>query len=269
MAGPNNPLDLSSILGGYAGPAAGNAHDPPVYTGQQVGAYNQGNTGEHSGPGGYVRSGGDIPTSAAMTLFAGMPAVEQQALANKLYRAGILDSPDDIQGAYSQWQKAVQFAADAYSAGQTKVTPWDVIQQQIGLGLAAKPKHGPLTTTDTSYNMLAPGDAAAMVKAVYQNELGRDPNAGELSRYTSMIMNKVKGSPDVVVTHNTYDKQGAIIAQTREKTSSAPSQQALAGQLQDRTHADPEYGAYQAATSYMGAIQQLFSGSPDLTGPNG
>lgn len=260
--GEHDGINVQDLLAQY--PGAGLATDPNaryVYTGQQS------PQGEHSGPAPYL--GGSVSYDTAKTMFAGFNPGEQQAMANKLFRAGILDSPNDVQGAYSVWQQAVSFAADAYTAGRKTITPWDIIQQQIGASSKAVKRHGPDQTVDTSYDMLAPGDAANMVRTMYQNELGRDPSKGELARYTSMLINKVKSTPTATVTQNTYDSDGNIVAQTHQKTQPGVSSAELGGMVLGGVHADPEYGAYQAATSYMGAIQSLFGGSPDLTGSNG
>jgi hypothetical protein len=107
-----------------------------------------------------------------------------------------------------------------------------------------------------------------MIHAMYQNELGRDPTDGELSRYRSMLINKSKANPQTQTstTTTTPNKDGSNTSQVSNSTSSGGwSQAGLTDDLQGKVHADPEFGAYQAATSYMQAIESLFSG-PNLAG---
>lgn len=206
--------------------------------------------------------------ASALTYFQGFGGAEQQAMANKFYRAGIIDNPDDLAATYQQWQNAVNYASDAYTYGGKQLTPWDVIQQQIGAAKAGIKKglnHGPANTTSTVTQVLTNGDANTMIKAMYQNELGRDPTAGELSRYRSMLINKSKDSPSVTQTHNTYNSRGQQTDSSQTQSGGFDQNQAN-DLLQQSVQADPEYGAYQAATTYMGAIEQAMSGSPNLGG---
>lgn len=241
---------------------------PQVYMGHSL--FEQGQTSSPSSDQQRIMKDDILGIDSATTYFSTFAESEQKAMANKLYRAGLLDDPNDVFGAYAAWQDAVKFAADQYTFGGKRITPWDVIQTRIGIGRSTQARRlVPRTQTNTSsaVDVLTNGDANAMIQAMYQNELGRDPSSGELSRYRSMLINKTKANPRVTTTTTTGMPGGD--SHTTSSTSGGYSSTALQGDLQHDVHADPEYGAYQAATSYMGAIQQLFSSSPDLTGPNG
>lgn len=211
-----------------------------------------------------------MTTDQATQSFYQWAPVEQQAFTNKLYRAGIISSPSDFQSAVSYWTQAVAFAGNQFTYGHKKITPWDVVQQSLGLANAAKAKANlPSTTTNTStaVQVLTNGDANSMINAMYQNELGRNPTDGELSRYRSMLINTSKADPQVTTTRTTStpDLSGR---NTTESTSSTQkggwSSAGLNQQLQGNVQADPEYGAYQAATTYMGALENAMSGAPNL-----
>lgn len=195
---------------------------------------------------------------------------EQAMFTAKLYRAGIISDPSDFQSAVAYWKQAVDYAGNQYTNGQKKVTPWDVVQQSLGLAKAAGAGNGPKTTTQTNTStateVLTNGDANAMISSMYQNELGRDPTDGELSRYRSMLINKSKANPQVTKTTTTdhTDGKGNTSSSNSSTSSGGWSSTGLQNDLQGDVHADPEYGAYQAATQYMQAIEGLFS-SPNLT----
>lgn len=213
-----------------------------------------------------------LTQDAAYASYYSWAPSEQQSFANKLYRSGIISSPNDFQSAVAYWKQAVDYAGTQYTIGGKKLTPWDVVQQSLGLAKAAgaaQPRQ-PTTVTSTATQVLTNGDANAMINAMYQNELGRDPTDGERSRYRSMLINKSKDSPTVTTTKRQFltnpdGTQGAQTGGGSSVTTGGFSSAEGNDMLQQDVHADPEYGAYQAATSYMQAIESLFSG-PNLTG---
>lgn len=199
----------------------------------------------------------------------GFAPTEQQSWATKLYRAGLISDPGDYDQAFTAWRSAVAYAGNQYTYGQKAVTPWDVMQARIGL--AMKTSGGTKTSTSTSTQKIQvdPADAEAMVKTVYQNALGRDPAPGELSRYKSMLINKVLANPQTTTT--TTKTSGTPNNQKSTSNSSTSGGIDSAGQQQyllDKAQADPEYGAYQAATKYFSLIQNAFA-APSVPGAGG
>jgi hypothetical protein len=244
---------LKQLSGGYvAGAAAG----PKVYMGS---TYNYADDVPAMDRKGHA-SDSTLTTDGGKQYFFSLSATEQQSWADKLYRAGIINDPSNYDAAFAQWSSAVDYAANQYTYGGKKITPWDVLQARMGLAKTAGPKT--TTSNSTSVTYLAPGDAEAMVKAVYQNALGRDPSSGELSRYRSMLISRVKANPQHTKTTQTVDVNGNSTSSS--VTSGGATSQSLQQGLMDKAQADPEYGAYQAATTYMGALQQLMSGGPNL-----
>lgn len=201
---------------------------------------------------------------------------EQQAWTSKLFRAGLISDPSDVASALAFWKQAVDLAGGQYTVGHKKVTPWDMAQQMLGLAEAQNGKKNKPTTetrVNTSTEVLNSGDADNMITTMYQNELGRNPTDGELSRYRSMLINKSRNDPTTSVESTTttplLDKSGAASGNTTVDTSTNQqdgwSQAGLNNSLQQQVQADPEWGAYQAATTYMNALEQTMSGAPDLT----
>lgn len=121
-----------------------------------------------------------------------MSDAERTAIATRLYRAGVISAPT-YAAAQSKWFDAVEQAAGFYGAGK-KVTPWQMLDVFEG-GASAGGRGGggatagPRTTTSTSKSVDLPtaAQAAEAVKAIFQDKLGRDPDDGELSRYSGII----------------------------------------------------------------------------------
>ncbi len=182
-----------------------------------------------------------------------MSDAERTAIATRLYRAGVISAPT-YAAAQSKWFDAVEQAAGFYGAGK-KVTPWQMLDVfeggasaggRGGGGAAA----GPRTTTSTSKSVDLPTAAQATeaVKAIFQDKLGRDPDDGELSRYSGIITAGAKASPTITKTTQTVDANGNS---TSSSTSSGGFTQTDAQHLlTEQAEKDPEYGAYQAATFY-------------------
>lgn len=211
-----------------------------------------------------------VNQSTAYMQFYALNPLEQKAIGSKLYRAGIISDPSDMDSIFSQWSSAVDYAGRVYTAtnGKTKITPWDALQTRIGLAQAAYNKAHPTntdrTTTSTATDVLTNGDANNMITAMYQNQLGRNPDKGELSRYRSMLINKSESNPTVTNTTTHYDKTGNATTQNSVQTGGYSSD-AANSDLTSKIQADPDWGAYQAATTYMQAIEGLFS-APNLAG---
>lgn len=253
---------LSNILKGYSGGAGSSAGQPTVFMGK---TYNYGSDTPAMDRKGHTMDKTLTPDGAKQYFFS-LTEAEQQSWANKLYRAGMISDPGNQDAAFAQWSSAVDYAANQYTYGGKPLTPWDVLQSRMGI---SGKQNGPKTTVDrqTSVTYLAPGDAEAMVKSVFQNALGRDPDKGELSRYRSMLVSKQKQQPQTSKSTQTVDANG-------NRTGSNYGTAAISGAgLQqaalDKAQADPEYGAYQAATTYMGALQQLMQGGPNLVAGGG
>jgi cell wall-associated NlpC family hydrolase len=210
-------------------------------------------------------NGYDVPQPSTMTQDAAesewfnMAPAEQQAWANKFYRAGIISDPSDYDAMFSLWKSAVAFAGGQYTTGGKQITPYDVLNQRLGIAASASGGSKTSTSTHTDIQHLDPEAAKGMVTAVFQNLLGRDPTQGEVSRYGGLIINKVAKNP--TVTKTTTTTGGDLNNPTSNSTSTTSggvSNDSLNQILNDKTKADPEYGAYQAATTYFNAMQDAF-----------
>lgn len=221
--------------------------------------------GEHGGPGG----GRATPTLKSVAegyqKFNTFTPEYVSALGLSLYRAGLISNPQSYDQVQTFWNKAVEDAALKYSAGQL-VTPEEMIALKLhvsslatsggrgGLGGAG----GKRTDTSTSISIPSPQDAEALVKNIYQQAVGRDPNKQELARYTSLVVGIAKSSPSTSTSTTSTDASGnskSSTSTTNRGVTSAGMQQAVMDKLQ----ASPEYGAYQAATTYYNAMLQAIA----------
>jgi hypothetical protein len=79
-----------------------------------------------------------------------------------------------------------------------------------------------------------------------------------------MLVNKSKSNPTLTRTTTHTNADGDVTNQS-SVSSGGYDATAQQGDLTQAVHADPDWGAYQAATSYMQAIESLFNG-PNLAG---
>jgi hypothetical protein len=101
-------------------------------------------------------------------------------------------------------------------------------------------------------------------KQIFQALMGRDPDKNELDRYGSMMTSYAQKHPTVTKQTQTTDIHGNT---TSSSTSSGGySAAGVTDMLSNQAKADPEYGSYQAATTYFNALIGAMGG---MSGGNG
>jgi hypothetical protein len=186
---------------------------------------------------------------------------ERSAFGQRLYKLGLVKDPNDYGAVFNTWQSAVQEASNFYMAAGKKVTPWQVLDVVAG---ANGPRSTTQTNTSKSFNIPTVEDAHAATKQLFQALMGRDPDHGELDRYASMMTSYAQKHPTVTKQTQTTDIHGNT---TSSSTSSGGySPEGLRDMLGQKAKADPEYGSYQAATTYFNALIGAMGG---LGGGNG
>ena len=188
---------------------------------------------------------------------------ERTQWGKRLYGAGLLDDANDWDGMIKAWGYAVEQTAGLNAGSKPNLTPWNFIgllEQQGAFkeNLAARAKRdnaeaealrrASMKHVSTSYNAIPDrSDADAAIKTLFREQLGRDPEDGELDRYASMMLRKMKADP------------GKSVSVSDPVTGTTTSRSYAgfnpAGMLEDKVKADPEWGAYQAATTYYNALQ--------------
>lgn len=193
---------------------------------------------------------------------------------------GLLKQGDGLIEAGQLWKALVQQASIYNEAGK-KITPWDVMSTYVdsagGAGswvrqgdwevntVTGERRYvGPQfkTTTDKRVDFTDPRTAQAIATQIFQNMMGRNPGDGEISAFAKALMSAEKKNPVLTSTTTEYDMTtGEPIATDTTQTGGLTAEaRGMIGQNQVKK--DEEYGAYQAATTYFGALQQAVYGSP-------
>lgn len=121
---------------------------------------------------------------------------------------------------------------------------------------------GPLTKTSTSTNIneLTREDALALTKQSMATMLGRMPTNDEVSKYMSILNGYEAAHPQVsTTTANISPETGEQVSSNTVTTggSTAAGKQAL---IEEQMQRNPEYGAYQAATTGMNWLMAKING---------
>lgn len=245
----NSPAGQAALSGGSQAPS-----QPTVYLG---------NSGRYIGST-FVSEDKRPTVDEAVGEFYRWGDDERAQWGKRLYGAGVIKDPNDFNSMLDAWKYAVNQTAAYNAAGREKLTPWafmDMLEKQgtykgnvADRQAALQPKT--TTSSNTSYNIPSKSDAQAAIRTLFKEQLGRDPEDGELDRYTSMLISKFKANPASTTTTTTTDPNGNSTSKSTSKSGFNP-----AGYLEDQAQGDPEWGAYQAATTYMNALQSAI-GAP-------
>lgn len=196
-------------------------------------------------------------------------------------RVGGLLSPGDGElQARGLWAKLVESSAAKGAVGNN-VSPFDILAGYVknagssgvwidqGNGFQRNAVTGETryvgprfqTTTQTSTDLTDPQTARALTTSIFQQLLGRDPMPGELQSYADALASAEQANPVVTRTTVERDAEGNVVGQSSESTGGlgqGGSQYLLA----NRVKSGKEYGATQAATTYMNAFERAVWGSP-------
>lgn len=188
-----------------------------------------------------------------------------RSLASKLNQAGFLSDPNaSRESVWDAFRHVLMDAAQRYAAqGGSAPTVQQVLNSYlanpIGDAAASAKKPQVYTQTQRSVNLTDPKAAAAMLSEVLQERLGRAPTPAERNAFVAALNAAEEANP--VVTKTTYrlnPESDTYDSDTRTTGGVDP-----AGFLQTyaEKHNQKEYGAYQAATTYMNAFMQAI-GAP-------
>lgn len=155
------------------------------------------------------------------------------------------------------WGSYVQQAASYYAQGRT-VTPWDIMTKDGQQREAYLNTPRTVTQKSTQYDLSTEGDARAIFYTAAQQLLGRDPTKSEVSSFQKALNAMERQNPTVTTTTSNY--VGDTL-QSQESTSQGGVKEgARQMQAMDTAKAKPEYGAYQAATTYFDAMMEMLGG---------
>jgi hypothetical protein len=285
-SGKPTPSDadlLKQLLQGSGGASTGAGR---VYMGM---SYAGAGDSPHGGSGSVAPDRGcDLWTSTAEATqdYYNWTQKRQQDFVSKGILSGMLKLGDGPMEGAALWKKLVKEAAN-YGASNKKVTPFDIMASyvdasgganawtsagvwQINTQTGQRKYVGPGTylgdgkasQTDTRVDLTDPDTARSVATSLFQNMMGRDPGAGELSSFANALHTAEANAPVVSTTTTQYDMEtgqplGSDTTQTGGVT--AEGKQYIGEQQLKKSK---EYGAYQAATTYQNALDALVFGGP-------
>lgn len=154
------------------------------------------------------------------------------------------------------WFDYVRQSAERNAAGNP-VTPEDLLQADITATGGGKGKADrTITKTINQVNLTNTADAQAIFFQAAQNLLGRAPTDAENAQFKGYLNQQEQLNPIHQVQQLTYNQAGLVVDKNVLKSSGGITSQGAAMLAEQQARQNPEYGAYQAATTYMNALRQ-------------
>lgn len=179
------------------------------------------------------------------------PESRRRAVAQMMADAGLIESSSNYVQARAVWQDAVEEASQ-YTAMGKQVSPMEMLNIMGGL---RESRGGTTTQTSRSTTEVSRAAARQSIRAIYQDQLGRDPTEDEMSRYTAMIQGQARSNPTVSTTTTTTDGSGNTTSDT--KTTPGYGLDDAQEATRSKVEQNPEYGAFQAATTYFNVLENV------------
>ena len=206
----------------------------------------------------------------------------------QLVVAGLVPAGSGALEAEASWGKLVEATAP-YGAADQQVSPYDLLSGYVkAAGGAGKDAwrnlgafeintvtgekryagpgkylgNGRAIQTDTRTDLTDPDTARSIATKLFQDLMGRDPQAGELSAFASALNAAEASNPITQSTVTTYDMGTgqALSSDTHSTGGLDASGKAHIGEQQIKK--SKEYGVNQAVTTYQGAFESLIYGNP-------
>jgi hypothetical protein len=212
---------------------------------------------------------------------------KQKDFVSAAITGGLLKLGDGPLEGAKLWKKFVD-EADKYGAAGKKVQPWDLMASyvqaagggnawtsagvwQINTQTGERRYTGPGTylgngkaqQTDTRVDLTDPDTAKAVATKLFQDMMGRDPGAGELTAFASALHSAEQNSPVVATTTTQYDMD---TGQPLSSSTTSSGGLDVAGKQyigEQQIKGKKEYGVTQAATTYQNALESLVFGAPE------
>lgn len=198
---------------------------------------------------------------------------DRSRIRSELIKNGIIDPKTQIgsEAIDRAWAQAMLFSSSAYAKGK-KLTPWDILRMigggkgggGFGGGGGAAAFSGTRTTTSRDVVLSDKKTAKALIEAVLQDQLGRDPSEGEYDAFVNQLHREEKANPVVTTTSTTYKAGQAVSSSsTRKGGLDAPGKQEV---VEEKLEESPRLKAERAAqrkARFVSIIEQM-NGGVDL-----
>ena len=168
------------------------------------------------------------------------------------------DEAGDFNTLQQAWSESVEQSSRFYAAGKRDITPRDAARIMADPGAAAKrvasqmPFTGSKSQTSQSVDLTDPASAKALVNDVLARHLGRAASDEEVRAFTGVLNTAERASPTTTTTTSQFD-QGEVTSQASTTSGGlgAAGRQQI---MDDRATATPEFGSYQASSTYFNAL---------------
>jgi len=203
-----------------------------------------------------------VDSDAALAQFYKWSDKERKQWGDYAVQVGLIVPEDNTyDGQLAVWKRVVQEGTQ-FSAVGKQYTPKQIagLLGAQGVSLSAPgstktpPFTGTKTQTDQTFSITDPSSAKYNISALFQHYLGRDPAPGELSTFADTLKKAEQDNPIKTVTDARYVNDEPV-GSTVTKTGGVNGTQVLT----DSARALPEYGAYQAATTYANKLFQAIA----------
>lgn len=180
-----------------------------------------------------------------------------------------------LQDVLAMHQQFLMDAADQFNLYKRKITPEQMMKQMLDFRFGEKwgsnintltaDKAGQLqsglgsgsgktiTSTQKSVDLMSNEDAKGLVRAMLQQELGRDPTQAEYEDFVATLHSAERANPSISKTTSTYDANGNLV-NSSTNSSGGLSQAGAEQALYDNLRQQPSYGIWQAIGTYAPAL---------------
>lgn len=212
--------------------------------------------------------------SAAQGEFYKWDDAQRRKWSDHLVRIGYIDPEDagDYTTLLKAWQEVIGEAANFTGAGK-KIDPWKVAELIAGADNdgggagGGKTRAGrergftgtrTATSSDSRVDLTDPQTAKALVNATLSKFLGRNASDEEIGVFASSLNDAERANPITATTTTTDTFDDGVQTASNSSTQTAGGLSATGKQqlMEDRSLSMPEYGAYQAASTYYSILQQ-------------
>ena len=254
--------DFNGVVNQYASShqsnSSGGSQDPPVYMGITYTVQPKYGGMGHSGGGEVTGSTkvGSINTPSLSSVAGQYYTWDGKTKAKfltQLSLAGYNTSGMTDDQLSKAWAAYAQQSAN-YLARGVKQTPWDIMARDMHQRESAS-SLAPQVSTTSNVQLSTASDAHALFSQAAQSLLGRAPTKAESRNFLATINSYEREHPTTTTT-TTTPKSGGGSSSSSVTTggASAAGEQDVATQEAKK---DPEYGAYQAATTYYNALMDM------------
>jgi hypothetical protein len=224
----------------------------------------------------------------AMNEFYDWDTKKRSDFTAQLILAGLVPAGSGSLEAEDAWEKLVKASA-RYGAAGKQVTPYDLLSGYVkSAGGATKESwknvgafevntvtgekryagpgkylgNGRAIQTDLRTDLTDPDTAKGVATKLFQDLMGRDPQAGELSGFAAALNAAEASNPVTQTTTTTYDMAtGQPLSQETASAGGVTAEgRAYIGEQQIKK--SKEYGVNQAVTTYGSALESLVYGNP-------